>query len=73
MTRDEIRQSTRCPKCGAPPGMRCIEAGRYRDTIHPARVMAAETAAGWKATDPVAPASKAKNERRRRKGYERRR
>jgi hypothetical protein len=56
-----------------PAGSPCIENGRRLGPIHPARPMAAETAAGWKATDPVAPASKAKNQRRRRKGYERRR
>jgi hypothetical protein len=72
MTRTEILQSTRCPKCGVPPGTRCLEAGRYRDTIHPARMMAAETL-GWQGTDPVTPARRTANESWRQKRYDRRR
>jgi hypothetical protein len=52
MTRAEIIASTRCPRCGAPPGMPCQQAGRRRDAAHAARVGLAEMTAAWRTPRP---------------------
>jgi hypothetical protein len=52
MTRAEIIASTRCPRCGASPGMPCQEGGRRRSVVHAARIGLAEMAADWRAPGP---------------------
>ena len=73
MTRDEVRASTRCPKCRAPAGSHCIQEGKRRKTLHPARLMAAETMGGWKAGKPVNPGTTRERELRRKAKYDRKR
>jgi hypothetical protein len=52
MTRAQIIASTRCPRCGATPGMPCQEGGRRRPAAHAARVGLAEMAADWRDPGP---------------------
>jgi hypothetical protein len=73
MNHEEIRAAVRCPKCGAAAGEKCIEGGVRRATIHPARVMHAETVGGWKARDHGPPRNAAGRERMRAARYGRRR
>jgi hypothetical protein len=53
LNRDAILATTRCPKCGAPPGEKCIGGGRRRQTVHPARVALAEDVTLWAAVTPA--------------------
>jgi hypothetical protein len=47
MTRPQIIETTRCPRCGAAPGMPCQEPGKRRPAVHLARGGLAEMTGGW--------------------------